>query len=297
MRNAAGRCTVTRWVDRLGGARRWALGSEGSTRPAALLRIALALVLWARFAGELALYRVRSGSELALALVFFAGSALMLVGLWARVATAVTAAAMVVLFYGFGLHGGRIGWIHHHTYLLMWATILCALTPCGRSLSVDRWRALRRADAGGPAAAPEHANLWGMRLCALQLVVLYLASAIDKTDLGFLRGDRLEAILLWTHAETGLTASPALRMAALVGSWLTVCLEYALGLGLLFARTRRWLLWPGLALHASFYLLVPVSTFSVTVVCLYLAVLDPAAVHRGISRLAGDEPRGELGVR
>ena len=266
----------------------WALGSEGSTRPAALLRIALALVLWARFAGELALYRVRSPSELALALVFFAGSALMLVGWWARVATAVTAVTMVVLFYGLGLYGGRFGWIHHHTYLLMWATILCVLTPCGRSLSIDRWRALRRADAGGPAAAPEHANLWGMRLCALQLAVLYLASAIDKTDLGFLRGDRLEAILLWTHADAGLTASPALRIAAIAGSWFVIISEYALGLGLLYARTRRWLLWPGLLMHASFYLLVPVSTFSVTVMCLYLAVLDPGEVHRVLARLVGD---------
>lgn len=269
-------------------ARTWALGSEGSTRPAALLRISLALVLWARFAGELALYRVRSASELALALVFFAASTLMLVGLWARLAAALTAVTMVVLFHWFGLRGGRLEWVHHHTYLLMWVTILCALSPCGRSLGVDRWRALRRAELGGPAAPPERANLWAMRLCGLQLAVLYLASAIDKTDLAFLGGDRLEAILLWTYADAGLTASPGLRIAAIGGAWLVVALEYALGLGLLHPRTRRWLLWPGLAMHAGFYLLVPVSTFSVTVACLYLAVLDPDAVHRGLARLVGE---------
>jgi uncharacterized membrane protein YidH (DUF202 family) len=284
---------MSRVGDALRGARGWALGSEGSTRPAALLRISLALVLWARFAGELALYRLRSPAEVALALVFFAVSTLMLVGLWARLAAALTAATMIVLFYGFGLYGGKIGWLHHHTYLLMWATILCALSPCGRSLGVDRWRALRRAERGGSPAPPERANLWAMRLCGLQLVVLYLASALDKTDLAFLGGDRLEAILLWTYVDAGLTASPWLRLAAIGGSWFVVAMEYALGLGLLHPRARRWLLWPGLAMHAGFYVLVPVSTFSVTVACLYLAVLDPDAVHRVSSRLVEDRERGD----
>jgi hypothetical protein len=270
----------------------WALASEGSTRPAALLRISLALVLWARFAGELALYRVRSAAELGLALVFFVASTLMLVGLWARVAAALTALTMIVIVYGFGLYGGRPGWIHHHTYLLMWATILCALAPCGRSLGVDRWRALRRAAQGGPPAPPERANLWAMRLCALQLAALYLASAIDKSDLAFLGGDRLEAILLWTYADAGLTASPGLRVAAIAGAWLVVALEYALAVGLLLPRARRWLIWPGLAMHAGFYVLVPVSTFSVTVACLYLAVLDPDELHRGLARLLGPRDDG-----
>jgi len=276
----------------LRGAWTWALGSDGSTRPAALLRISLALVLWSRFAGELALYRVRTASELALALVFFAASTLMLVGLWARHTITMMAVTMIVMVYGFGLYGGRLGWIHHHTYLLMWATILCALSPCGRSLGVDRWRALRRAGSGGPPAPGERANLWAMRLCGLQLVALYFASAIDKTDPGFLSGDRLEAILLWTYADTGLTASPGLHTLAIAGAWLVVALEYALGLGLLHPRSRRWLLWPGLAMHAGFYLLVPVSTFSVTVACLYLAVLDPDAVHRALARLVGDRADG-----
>lgn len=276
---------MTRAMHALRRLQAWALDSEGSTRPAALLRVALALVLWARFADELAPYRVRNPEELALGLTFFAGSTLMLLGLWTRIATATTAATLVALFYGFGLHLGRLGWIHHHTYLLMWATILCALTPCGRSLSVDRWRALRRAERDGTPPAPERANLWGMRLCALQLAALYLAAAVDKTDPAFLRGDRLEAILLWTYADLGLTASPALRAAATVGAWLVLIAEYTLAVGLLHPRARRWLIVPGLALHAGFYLLVPVSTFSVTVWCLYIAVLDPAAVDRALARI------------
>nr|WP_293171626.1 hypothetical protein [Nannocystis sp.] len=39
------------------------------------------------------------------------------------------------------------------------------------------------------------------------------------------------------------------------------------------------------------------STFSVTVMCLYLAVLDPGDVHRVLARDAGSEPRCEDGAR
>lgn len=261
---------------------RWALASDGSTRPAALLRIALVFILWSRWAAELAPHRA---GLTALGLLFFLATTLLLVGLWTRLAAAITALVVLALVYGHGLLLGRTDWLHHHTYLLAIVTLLLAVTPCGRSLSLDRWRALRRAARGGPAAPPERANLWGMRLIALQLVALYLHAAADKLTPGFLSGDRLEAILLVTYAEHGLRAAPWLHPAALALSWLTVLAELALGLGLLHPRARRILVIPALLMHAVFYVLLPVSTFSVTIACMYLAVLDPDRVHAALDEL------------
>jgi hypothetical protein len=67
----------------------------------------------------------------------------------------------------------------------------------------------------------------------------------------------------------------------------TVALEYALAFGMLHARTRRWLVLPGLLLHAAFYIVLPVRTFSATMFVLYLAYFDPDAVHAVIDRLSG----------
>jgi hypothetical protein len=70
-------------------------------------------------------------------------------------------------------------------------------------------------------------------------------------------------------------------------AWVTVLLEFALAFGLHFRRSRRWLVLPGLALHASFYTLLNVNTFSVTMMLLYLAFYDPDDVHRVLDRLQG----------
>ena len=44
---------------------------------------------------------------------------------------------------------------------------------------------------------------------------------------------------------------------------------------------------PGIALHVVFHLLLTVSVFSANMVLMYLALLDPDAVHRFIDRIHG----------
>lgn len=270
----------------------WALRSEGSTRPAALLRIALALTLWARFAAEVAPFRARTGVEAAIGVAFYAASTLLLLGLHTRLAAVLCAGSVAAIYYGLGLSLGHTGLVHHHTYLLVVLSVLVALTPCGRSLSLDRWRALRRAAAGGRAPAPERANLWGMRLVGLQLALVYLAAAVDKCTPAFLAGERMEAILLWVYGDGPLRAIAAPGVAR-VAAWATVTLEFALGVGLFFAGARRWLIPAALAMHGLFYVVLPVATLSVTMAAMLLAAVDADAVHRGIDRLLGrDLERG-----
>lgn len=255
------------------------LRREASTRSAALLRICLVLLLWARFAESLTLPRTPS---VALSAAFFAATALLLVGLWTRLAAAATAATMLALYFGFGVAQGVHAWVHHHHYLLVVAALLVALTPCGRSYALDRWLELR---AGRPA--PERGPAWALRLVTLQLAAIYLWSAYDKTSAAFLSGARLEQIGMYYYWGSDPPSSPGFHACAAIAASLVVLLEAALGLMFLSGRTARWLLAAGALLHALLYVSLPVGTFSATMIALYLAALDPDAVHRALDRLAG----------
>jgi len=125
----------------------------------------------------------------------------------------------------------------------------------------------------------------------LQMSVVYLFAAIDKTSVAFLSGARLEHLLLWQYWGSEPPTLPGLAVLCALFAIGNVALEYALALGLPFARTRRWLVLPGLALHAIFYLALPVATYSATVFVIYLAYFDPERVHEVIEELSGHGAR------
>lgn len=241
------------------------LTREASTRSAALLRIAVVLLLWTRWAAELTFAATPSA---ALSLLFFAATACLLVGLWTRVAAVATALAASILYFWFGAHLGHRGWIHHHHYLLVSAAWICALTPCGRSFAVD-----------ARAGRPERGPVWALRLYTIQLAAVYLWSGVDKLSPAFLSGARLEQIAMDLYFGSDPPAWHALAVAA---AWVVTLLELTLGLAFLLGKTPRWLLLAGVGLHAALYLCLPVATFSATMICLYLAALDPDAVHRSL---------------
>jgi HTTM domain len=265
----------------------WAVCTEGSTRSSALIRIGLAALLWSCWANALQLFRDSGPLAAGVSLAFFASSTLMFVGLCSRAATAAAAAVALTLYYYFGVHLGRTEWTYHHEYLLAFATFLCALTPCGRSYSLDRWLAVRRAARACRPAPAERGNLWGLRLIACQLSLVYFWSAYDKTNLGFLSGERVEYMVMLFYTGSMRPAWPgAHALMPLLGLG-TVALEYGLAFGMLCPTTRRWLVFAGLAFHTAIYLTLPVGTFSLTMCCLYLSYFDADAVHRAIDELAG----------
>ena len=236
---------------------------EASTTSAALLRIAIVLLLWTRWAADLSFVTTPS---VALSLLFFVATTCLLIGLWTRVAAVATAIAASILYFWFGAHLGRAAWIHHHHYLLISAAWICALTPCGRSLAIDV-----RGSGRGP--------VWALRLYTLQLAAVYLWSGVDKLSSAWLSGARPQQIAMDLYFGSD---PPQWHALAVAGAWLVMLLELALGLGFLLGKTPRWLLLAGIGLHAAIYVCVPVATFSATMVCLYLAALDPDAVDRAL---------------
>jgi hypothetical protein len=185
--------------------------------------------------------------------------------------------------YVFGVYGDLEGWTHHHTWLLCAATTLLCLTPCGGSFSLDRIRAVREARARGEAPPEERGPVWGLTLIALQVSAVYAWSAWDKTSWSFLSGMELERIFV--HVYTGFRPDwPAVPVLAGL-AWMTWAIEWVLPVGL-FVRRLQWLLIPlGIVLHALFYVLLPVGPFSLTMILLYLAYLDPDAVHSATGRV------------
>lgn len=263
---------------------RWGADAKGSTRPLALMRIALAIIVFARFGNEVSLYQGESLSFVLLGVAFFALTSMMLVGYMAQVACAGVALMLVTMHFYMGHMHGFPGWSSHHIYILLVSVSLLALSPCGCSFSWDRYRALARDAHDVP---PEHGDLWPQRLIALQLAALYFWTAIDKTNWLFLSGERLEQAFTWAYTGRALefliSLGPVLSLLSIV----VVVVEYFLAFAIFVPRWRAFVLPIGLALHAAFYVLLPVNTYSATMMVLYLALLDPDAVHRFLDRIQG----------
>lgn len=267
----------------------WAVDTCGSSRSSALIRIGVAVLFWSRWAGELLLYMNQSIIGLVLSLNFFLATTLLFIGYKSRLAALWTGAVGLVIYFYFGQALGREPWTHHHAYLLAVTALLLTLTPCERSLSLDRYLAVARAERSGQPPPPERGNLWGLRLIVLQLSVLYFFSAYDKTSFAFLSGARLEHIFLWFYAGSDYPDFPGLPMLAMLAAIMVVLVEYALAFGLPFRPTRRYLVWIGLAFHAILYVTLPVYTFSATMMLLYLAYFDADDVDKVIRRVQGLE--------
>jgi hypothetical protein len=270
---------------------RWGADAQGSTRPLGLMRIAIATIVFVRFANEVSLYQGDSLSFVLLGLAFFGLTSMMLVGFKAQAACTGVAITLMTMHFYMGKVHGYPGWSSHHIYILVVSVCLLALSPCGRSFSWDRYRALAQArDARD--IPPEHGDLWPQRLIALQLAALYFWAAVDKTNWSFLSGQRLEEAFIWSF--TGRALEPLISLGAILAvlSIIVVVVEYFLAFAIFVRRWQAFVLPLGLALHAAFYVLLPVNTYSATVMVLYLALLDPDAVHRFLDRMIQNHGQG-----
>jgi len=251
---------------------------QASTRSAALMRVCCGLILWARYGTEVSPWVATAFTpdRILLAVLFYLGTAGMVIGLFSQASTALSAGCLVVMYYHYGWMLGVKGWVAHHTYLLMAMVVLLALTPSGRSYSLDRWLAKRRG-----TARPEHGQVWPLRIIGLQLLSTYWWSVYDKLDAEFISGHRLEFTFRNYYLGSDVYG-PWLGWVMVGMAWATIVLELALPV-LLFVRVPRVQVpafAAGTLLHGVFYVLIPVKTFSVQMFAGYLAFLHPDDVHR-----------------
>lgn len=257
----------------------------GSTRSVALMRMAFPCIAWTEFGHDAQSHRGVAPPWLAL--LFFVSTFLMFVGYRARIAAAATGIAVHIILL-------RVpNAMHHHTYLLGVATLLLALTPCDRSLSLDRWLALRRAEKTSAPLPEEMGNLWALRLIGLQMSAVFFWGGYNKLTFGtqhlhtaFLSGARLEQTLVYyyelpVHPPGWLSA-----LFAVIGTSV-VLFELFAGIGVWIPRVRYWVIAGCMLMTASFQVLLSVGTFGALSWTLYLAFIPPEQVHRVIDKLLG----------
>ncbi len=211
---------------------RW-FAVEGSTRSLALIRIGLVLLLWDRFAGEFALFTCHDLASAAFSLLFFASTTAMLVGLATPIAAPLTAGVCLWILYGMGVYGGVEPYQHHHIALFAFLATWLAFSPCGRSLSVDRWLALRRG-----TAAFETGQLWALRLISLQVFAAYAWATYEKLTPAFLGGARMQEILVAQYGNSDPIGVPAFPTLCMVMACSATAIEATLAVGLWFRRSR-----------------------------------------------------------
>jgi hypothetical protein len=264
-----------------------AMEREGSTRSVSLLRILMALICWSRWANEVQWYRTMRLDGLALCIAFFVSTTLMLVGWksrWSTLAVGLVTVAMVHV-----VDPGR--WYSHHTRAIELIVLGLVLTPCGRSYSLDRWLALRRAERTGTEPPAEIGPTWGRLSIGLVVGAIYLWSGLDKLDPAFVSGERIQHMVMHTYLGSTYPSSPLFPWLTMLSSWFVTATWIVMPVALFHPRLQRVFIPLGLFLHAVIYLTLPVGPFTVTMWASYLVFLDPDAFHRFVDRMHGYTPR------
>ncbi len=263
--------------------------SNGSTRPIGLIRIALPAIMWAEWGNQLLMIRNLGAESMIHSAAFFVFTVLMMIGVWSRTTTFISAMVLYYYYYRFGVVLGEDDIVHHHTYILMISTLLLSFTPCGRSYSFDRYRAVAKARAAGESPPPERGPLWASALMGFQVSMIYFWGAYQKTTLAYMSGYRPQQIVM--HHYTGADYPPFVGFALimLLAGVGTVALEYGLAFGLWVRRLQPYLMPIGLVFHWFIYATMPVGSYTVTICLLYLVYLDPDRVHAFLEEMTTRE--------
>ena len=260
---------------------------EASSRSSAILRLGLVGLCWTRFATELMPYKhVHEPEWLLLGTVFYLASICLFVGLWSQASAAVLGLTLLSFRYYLGFHGGYEPFVHHHVHVLAMGVLFLAATPCGRSLSLDRWHAMRRG-----AAPPERGPILGLRLITVMIGVVYLFGTESKLTLAYMSGERTQHSLQYLFVGSDPVTNPAWPALTFALAWFSILVEPAIAVGLWVPRLRLPAVLLGVFFHLMIFWLFPVGTFSLTMCLLYLAAFPPEQVHRFLDRLA---PAGAL---
>jgi Vitamin K-dependent gamma-carboxylase len=196
-----------------------------------------------------------------------------------------TRLAAVVVFVGllsferrnpFVLNSGDL-LVRHVAFYLMFA-------PAGVSLSLDRWRRVRR--SGGEFWAFPARSPWALRLIQVQVSVIYLFTLWEKVK-GTTWNDGTAvsyalriADLTRFHVPTAISQN---LTAANLMTFGTLATELSIATLVWNRRARPWVLGAGVLLHLGIELTIMVGFFSWTIFCTYLAFVPPDTMTRWLS--------------
>lgn len=153
---------------------------------------------------------------------------------------------------------------------------LLLISPLG-----PRWPWPRRGTTrtnAGTSVSP--APVYGLQLMRLQLLVIYVHSAICKLpDADWLNGDVLTYYLLSTNARFPAMAILDMQPVLKAMTWAVLAGEILVPALLLFRKSRIWGVLLGITFHAGIFLLSRnLGLFCATMLILYIPFLDTAAL-------------------
>jgi hypothetical protein len=265
------------------------LAASGSTRQVALMRISLATVLWASWGYPFILHFDLHPDRVLLALSFYLASLLLFVGRWTRFATVWVAVTLGVALWHLGEADASTIWSKQHRQLTFVMTLLLALTPSGKSFSLDRWRSIRRARADKRPIPAEAGPLWGV-----VGIRLFAGLVLAFTTLWLLQSDWISGV----YVEAAFFDGQGAELSARLGSrgWARALAALLVGahlftaVGVWFRRTRTHAVVTGTATYALIFILTPLDTLALVVAWLLFSFLPADGVHRTIDRLHAHDP-------
>lgn len=265
--------------------------AEVSSRTLGMLRVFGTLAIYLELASPWVSHRIDdSTGTLLLSQTMFLAASVLIVGYKTRLAAIVTASCFAGLHLYYGVSQGMAQLaapVHEFQFL-----VLLALTPCGRSLSVDRALAVRRARGEGREPPSERVPWWQLELFVLLIASVLLWSAIDCSQARWLSGRQIEQELmrLWSGADL-FSYRPRVHGVALALAWTAMIACYTLAFGLLIRRWRPYLMWLAVAMLLG-SLLTFVNSYLESyhifmMLVTLIACFDPERIHRFIA-LQGD---------
>lgn len=256
-----------------------------STRSLGLLRIGAAALVWATWGSDLILYRNLVPHELVGAVLLMTVCAAMVLGWWSRTASALTGAGVAYMVLVGDLPKVPF-WPDLHVALMVTVPLVLAWSPCGRSLSLDRYLALRRSEARKTPPPAEHGDVRALTVLLTLLIGAHVVQILTMSNTAWLSGYTLERIIAW-HALGSVSPGPAMRAliawlpVVAIGGYLFTC---GLVLALIVPATRARAAAVGALAQVLLYALFPASTGPLVFALLYLAALEPGRVHAAIVR-------------
>jgi HTTM domain len=209
----------------------------------------------------------------ALCWIFLGFAILLTIGLWTRISSAIVFLCVASIQQRNLLitHGGD-------TFLRV-AGFFLIFAPAGAALSIDRMIQVRNGKQPDEAAPQPP---WAQRMIQFQLAFLYIVSFWWKLKgHAWLDGTALYYVTHLREVQRfpipGWLKHPAtLRL----GSWLTLALEFSLGVLIWLRPIRYWLLLAGLLFHLCLEYAMNIPMFQWDVLTAYVLFLDPEDLKR-----------------
>jgi hypothetical protein len=165
--------------------------------------------------------------------------------------------------------------------LMLVSGFFLMFSPLGAAYSVDRWLRVRRgrAERSIPLCAP-----WAQRMLQIQTAVVYFSTFYWKS-MGILWMNGT-AVYYALHLEDfHRFPIPPLHSLFVIKTltWLTLLIEFALGVLIWFKELRYPVLLAGLCLHVGIEYAMNIPLFEWMIVATYVNFLDPEDLSRTCS--------------